>query len=360
MAQRVLQLTPSYHPVIGGIEEHVSNLVSKLPEYGYEPFVLTPDRKNIGSEDRIFRVPCLFHIQKATFSPRILQYLYSLDYELLHVHAPFHFGLEFASFAKLTRRKPMVITVHMYPGRNNLISRIYNDVLYNSSLDIADVVIPTTWDYVSEFSWFQNNSNKCRVVPLGVDVNHYTPVDDAREMLGYDLKEKILLFVGSMEPLHDYKNIDKIIEAFACSDLADRLVLVGEGEKKENYREVARREGVFESVEFPGYVCEDELPTYYSAADAVVLASEEVESFGIILLEAMACGTPVVTTAIPGVREVVDDMGVLVTPGNKLELAYGIDKVLTLNINPRKYIVNNFSQSMVVEQVSNIYDKMRV
>lgn len=360
MTARVLQVTPSYPPVVGGIENHVANLVERLADHGYEPVVLTPDRAGVGTEPGVYRARPALRVYKSVLAPGIVYRLFSLEYDLLHMHAPFHFGLEFATVASRVRGVPMVVTTHMYGGRDALVSRTYDRVIYDRCLDSADAVIPTTWEYVSDVPWFQRNDEKCRPIPLGVDVDHYAPVPDAREQLGYGADERIVLFVGSMESLHDYKNVDLLIEAFAHSDVADRLVLVGEGDNRDTYRAAAREEGIADRVEFPGYVPEADLPAYYSAADVFVLASDQVESFGIVLLEAMACGTPVVATDIRGVRDVVDDAGTVVQPGSSRALTEGIETVLTnsASFDVREYVVNQYAQPTVISRIAGIYDEL--
>lgn len=357
MPENVLQVTPSYPPVVGGIEEHVANLVDRLPAYGYDSLVLTPDRQDVGDENGVRREPPLFTISKSVVAPRVVTQLFRLEYDLVHVHAPFHFGQEFAALARLLRDTPMVVTVHMYDARDSLLSRMYDRFVYNRCLDVADVVVPTTWDYVAEYRWFRQNARKCRPVPLGVDTDHYAPVSDARNRLGYDADERILLFVGSMELLHDYKNVDLLIEAFADTEAADRLVLVGSGENRETYRELAAAFGVGDGVDFPGYVPDADLPTYYSAADAFVLPST-ADSFGIALLEAMACGTPVVATDLRGVREVVADGGLTVSPLGVRELASAIEDVLANEFATRQQVVKRYSLSTVTEGIVEIYDDL--
>jgi len=117
-------------------------------------------------------------------------------------------------------------------------------------------------------------------------------------------------------------------------------------------------EGVVDRITFPGYIADDELPTYYSAADLFVLPSkaDRGEAFGIVLLEAMACGTPVVTTDIPGVRTVVGKGGVVVPPGDRAGLLEGIANGIEESFSPRERAVENFSLDEITAQVVSVYD----
>jgi glycosyltransferase involved in cell wall biosynthesis len=357
--RRVLQLTPSYPPTNGGIEDHVWNLSSKLPEYGYEPLVLTPHRGGTVDEGSVYYEPTFLTVKKSAFAPTIVSRLLELDYDILHAHAPFHFGLEFAALAAAVGKVPLVVTAHMYDARDSFLYGAYESLIYDRCLDRADRILPTTWDYVAGYEVFERNRERTVPIPMSVDTDRYRPVPRARERLGWAENERVVLFVGAMERHHFYKNVDLLVEAFARTDAADRLVLVGSGDRVPELKRRADAEGVRESVEFAGYVPEEDLPTYYTAADVSVLPSkaDRGEAFGIVLLEAMACGTPVVGTDIPGVRTAVGDGGVIVPPQDGDALREGIKAVLTdpNAYAPRKRVERDYSLERVAESIVDVY-----
>jgi len=360
MSPRVLQVTPSYPPVVGGIEDHVANLVERLPEFGYEPLVLTPDREGVGDDEGVHREPVRLRIQKSAVAPGVLRRLFTLEYDLIHVHAPFHFGLEFAALASKLRGIPMVVTVHMYDARETFLYSLYEDQVYDRCLDAADRIVPTTRDYVEGYEVFERNAERVRAVPLGVDTNRYRPIESARERLGWDSDERILLFVGAMERHHFYKNVEGLIDAVAETEKVDRLVLVGSGDLVPKLKQKVNRDGIDDKINFSGYVPEDNLPTYYSASDVFVLPSkaDRGEAFGIVLLEAMACGTPVVTTDIPGVRTVVGEGGVVVPPDDTEALIDGVTEALNETFMPRNRAEGRYSIETVLKQVESVYDNV--
>lgn len=362
MTKRILHLTTAYPPSVGGIEDHVEKLSSRLPKWGYKPVVLTPNRapdQTHYDDVTVYRESILFGLRKSAFAPRILTRLFTVEYDLIHVHAPFHFGLEFALMIKLLRDKPLIITVHMYDARDSILYALYEKTVCNLALDMADWIIPTTWDYVKDYKVFQKNSEKTTPIPLAVDTDFYTNVESAREQLGYSSDEKILLFVGAMEKHHFYKDVEGLIEAFAQTNSADRLVLIGRGDLVPKLIKKAESEGVGDCVEFPGYVAEEKLPTYYSAADLFVLPSkaDRGEAFGLVLLEAMACGTPVLTTDIPGVRTVVGKGGLTVSPDSVTSLKRGIEKAIEDTFQPREQVINNNSLDKMTEKIIAVYEK---
>jgi len=163
-----------------------------------------------------------------------------------------------------------------------------------------------------------------------------------------------------MERHHFYKDLDLLIEAVAQTDAVDRLVLVGSGDRVPDLRRKARAERIEDGVTFPGYVPDEQLPVYYSAADLFVLPSkaDRGEAFGIVLLEAMACGTPVVTTDIPGVRTVVGDAGVTVPTDDTDALVAAIERGLQADSSPRERVTGTYSQQSVTNTIAGVYESV--
>lgn len=149
------------------------------------------------------------------------------------------------------------------------------------------------------------------VVPCGVDLDHFTPMDKpgARRALGLRDGERIILFVGRIEPL---KGIDVLISAAAQlhEDENFRVLIVGGDARAEaevaQLRALAERLGVDHHIAFVGAVDHEELPLYYNAADVCVVPSY-YESFGLVAVESMACGTPVVASRVGGLASTISD-----------------------------------------------------
>ena len=150
--------------------------------------------------------------------------------------------------------------------------------------------------------------HKVEVVPAGVNLDTFHPVDqyEARRQLGIE-ERNVIVYVGRIEPI---KGIDILLRAVPLlvhrQDL--RVLIVGgspNGDAElDRLRALATELGIQDSVTFTGSVAQDRLPAYYSAADAFVLPSHS-ESFGLVALEAMACGTPVVVSRVGGLKTIV-------------------------------------------------------
>jgi D-inositol-3-phosphate glycosyltransferase len=154
------------------------------------------------------------------------------------------------------------------------------------------------------------SSDKISVIPLGVDLDRFRPgeQEDARRALGLD-DERIILFVGRIEPL---KGLDILISAAALleSDVECSVLIVGGDESSiaevAELQELAREKGIEQRVAFVGAVDHDMLPLYYNAADLCVVPSH-YESFGLVAVEAMASGVPVVASRVGGLAGTVKD-----------------------------------------------------
>ncbi|MEZ4504086.1 MAG: glycosyltransferase [Dehalococcoidia bacterium] len=154
-------------------------------------------------------------------------------------------------------------------------------------------------------------AERVSVVPLGVDLEEFEPRDpaEARAALGLEADERVLLAVGRLEPL---KGFDILIRALAQTTMPEppTLLIIGGDEQAapefERLRAVADEVGVTEHVRFVGAVPHEQLATYYNAADLVIVPSF-YESFGLVALEAMASGVPVVASRVGGLTTTIAD-----------------------------------------------------
>jgi D-inositol-3-phosphate glycosyltransferase len=189
-------------------------------------------------------------------------------------------------------------------------------------LDLADRIVAATPAELAQLQWiYKADTKSVSVIPPGVDVTHFYPIDpdEAKEFVGVSPDDRLLLYVGRIEPL---KGIDTLIRAIALmrdEGLLERhhlcLSVIG-GEPDEDpggltaemtrLKELRESTGLSDFVTFLGQRSQDTLPYYYSASEAVVMPSH-YESFGLVALEAMACGTPVVASEVGGLAFLIQD-----------------------------------------------------
>ena len=174
---------------------------------------------------------------------------------------------------------------------------------------------------------------KIGVVPCGVNLELFQPIDQrlARQELGWR-DDKVVLFVGRIDPL---KGIDRLLEAVAC--LPDtrglRLMIIGGDEQSESeierLHQLARALGIQDLVTFLGLIKHERMPYFYSAADVCVVPSY-YESFGLVTLESLACGTPVVATDVGDLKKIIrpGETGYVVANASPAQLANKISLIL--------------------------------
>ena len=152
-------------------------------------------------------------------------------------------------------------------------------------------------------------------IPLGVDHRRFSPEGRERARRKFDVRSKVVL--STVARLHAYKGHDTVFEALATLPTAvrDRFVylIAGQGSHEEALRATALKRGINSQVRWLGFVAEEDLPDVYRASDLFVLCTheasqrQEVEGFGLVFLEAQACGTPVVGTRCGGIPEAVQE-----------------------------------------------------
>ncbi len=190
------------------------------------------------------------------------------------------------------------------------------------------------------------------VVHMGVDTALFRPDLSARQALGVAAPEKVVLFVGN---LTEAKGVDVLMRAFAdlrTGARADRLVLVGAGPAEAALRDASHALGVADRVTFTGRLGAADVARWMAAADVLVLPSRS-EGLGLVLLEAMACGTPCVASEVGGIPEALDvpACGRLVAPDDAGALAAAVADVLSQGKEP-------FADACIARAADNSTDAM--
>ncbi len=231
-----------------------------------------------------------------------------------------------------------VVTVHdltflLFPNSFNRVNRLYLSALTSLSVRRADRVIAVSHNTKSDVvRLIGGDPGKVAVVHHGVEPM-FRKVDDAREIEAFrrrrGLPERYVLFIGTLEPR---KNIQTLLSAFSLLKKQTRLPhkLVIAGAKGWLWAEILaaiERLDLVDDVMLPGYLPLEEEPLWYNGAELFVYPSL-YEGFGFPPLEAMACGTPVITSNSSSLPEVVGDCGMLVDPANADQLAEAIRALL--------------------------------
>lgn len=248
-------------------------------------------------------------------------------YDILHSH------YWMSGIAALELKKHWrVPVVHMFHTLGKMKQRVarpeeevegdYRIAGENRVLKEVDCVIAATPAELAQLQWlYQADVSKIRVIPPGVDLSRFYPIpkDEAKEYIGIPPCERMLLFVGRIEPLKGLDVLFKAIALMRQNGLWERtpfcLAVIGgnedgepenRGSEQERLSALRSEYGLDDLVAFLGKKSQDTLPYYYSAAEIVVVPSH-YESFGMVALEAMACGTPVVASNVGGLAYLVQN-----------------------------------------------------
>lgn len=264
------------------------------------------------------RLQGLPRISLGGFVPQLLWHLRSFD--AVYAHLPAYGFMEVLILWKLMTRRKLVVTVHMDPigsGLFKLIFKLERFVL-RAVISRADSIRISTEHFSRDSLFGGISQNKISIIPFGIDVNKFNPVEGE--------KKTVFLFVGRLSRTHYFKGVELLLRAFKSvleKNGGAELLIVGDGDERKNYERVAEKLHISRHVTFLGAVSDEELPGVYSRASCFVLPSTDTsETFGLVLLEAMASGVPVIASRLPGVDSVVSDgySGHLIEPGNETEL----------------------------------------
>ena len=201
----------------------------------------------------------------------------------------------------------------------------YEHTVAPALIRAADRILVLSPDHARSVSYLEkaleNTPERVIEMPNGVDNETFSPGPDTgglRERLRIPADAVVAAFVATLDRAHHFKRLDVAIEALARTRTRDiHLVVAGGGELLAGFQAQAAASGVGGRVHFLDRVPHGELPNLLRASDLFVLTTEPPESFGIVLIEAMACGLPALATDYPGVRAVVDERtGILIPAGD--------------------------------------------
>ena len=320
---RIAHVTATFPPYYGGTGNVCFHNARVLASLGHDVAVFTAEAAGSIVDPAGVTVHRLKPIVQVGNAPVLPQLLRLHRFDLVHLHFPFYTGAEFVSLARL----PYVVTYHQDVKLAGLLgfgTRIHGRTFGNVVLRRAARVCPTSLDYFehSAYSDFLERSSDSIVeLPNGVDTRVFQPgpIDTAmRARYGIPPDVCLALFVGAQDRAHYFKGVPTLLRAVARQPKM-HLVLAGDGDLRADFERLSTELGITDRVVFVGRVDGATLPSLYRAADVLVLPSEtRGEAFGMVLLEAMASGRPVVASDLPGVRSVVSHGadGLLTEAGN--------------------------------------------
>lgn len=333
------------------------------------------------SKDDLFCLLPEFASEVALFSLRE-----GIRYDIIHSH----YWLS-GWVAHLLKRYWNAPTVHMFHTLAHLKNRVADDRYHESTLrvqierrllEVTDNIVAPNPDERAELLWTLGADNRriC-TIPPGIDLSRFHPRDAREARRELDLPDNpLVLFVGRIDPI---KGIDTLIEAFAhlrhgdWNESPPKLVFIGGTLVPDSTGELvpgpdlepvlirARELGIADDIIFRGAQPQDLLPSYYAAATVCAVTSL-YESFGLVAVEAMACGLPVVATRVGGMKFTVEEgvSGLLVPSGDAISIAKALERVIvdrpfraTLQVGARQAAIR-FSWHTVGSAVRSLYERL--
>jgi D-inositol-3-phosphate glycosyltransferase len=312
---RIIHFTISYPPRIGGMGNVVKELAQRTAKKGHYVTVVTSfsdECKKTEIEGRLTVLRLRSIRRQTTILPLLPTNLFNLIKRntIVHVHYFFNYFAE-CGVILIAKIKGGKIVTHIHANTSpsktlGFLNPLYKRLIWKNVLPLSDVIICPTQDYVDIAESYQVPTTKCIIVPAGVDTKRFTSKSS------FDISTPIqVLFVGR---LSKEKNVSRLLEAFKLFQQSHAAVLriVGEGVERKTIEDFVRNNNLT-NVILEGSLIGEKLADAYASSDIFVLTSD-IESFGIVNLEAMASGLPIVASDIPGVRNLLEGSAILVKP----------------------------------------------
>ncbi len=338
---KIASIVCAYPPYAGGMGNSAKQ-INELLSNKHEIKTFTPSTTRV-----------LLHYGHGAFFPQLLWHLKKFDY--IYLHYPFFGTAEIVWLFKIFHKKQkLIIHYHMDVKGLSLLAKILSipsRLILKSLLSQAETIVCASLDYVKSSSikkYYFKHKEKFQEIPFGIDIKKFQPklinqkqknksLAKAQAIIRYVNDKFIkrdlnLLFVGGLDQAHYFKGIEVLLEAlFLTTKRNWKLKIIGDGNRKWRYEEQAKNLKLDNKVEFLGRLEEKELIRAFQNADLFILPSiNNNEAFGIVLIEALACGVPVIASNLPGVRRVFtpNKEGLLTEPQDSHDLQKKIDFVL--------------------------------
>lgn len=377
-ALKVAHLTATFPPYRGGAGNTAYRFAVEQAGRGYEVEVFTAPTDGVAPDPggaTVHRIDPVLAIGNAPLIPRLA---WLTGFDVIHVHYPFIFGGELTMLARVRgRARRQALLVHY---KNRLVSDGFRGALFEAYehtvapalIRAADRVCVLSEDHAESVPYLRRTAArdpaKLVEMPNGVDAELFSPGPDTsglRDRLSIPPEAVLCAFVATLDRAHHFKRLDVAIDALAeLGDEDVHIVVAGGGELVDDFRRRAAERGVDGRVHFLGAVPHPDLPDVLRACDLFLLTTEPPESFGIVLIEAMATGLPVIATDYPGVRAVVaEGTGLLAPQGDPGAVAARLRELVEAGEDGRRRIgaegraraEREWSWTRLVDRMDGVY-----
>ncbi|HBY56257.1 MAG TPA: hypothetical protein DEG96_00075 [Candidatus Atribacteria bacterium] len=377
---KIAFFTNCYKPLVNGVVTNIVSLKEAYERKGHETYVFAPQVEDyIDQGKNVFRYRSLNLTSKVKYpiaiplSLRARKVITEFNPDIIHVHHPFLLSSQAIMYGKKLGI-PKVLTLHtqyekyahyIAPIPEKLTQEAIKRIIFNLAYKIDCITTPS--ESMKELIKSYGIKNRIEVIPNAIELNSFRQKDELKCLeikKRYNLKEddKIILYVGRVAY---EKSIDKIIEALAIIKRKGvsnaKLLIVGRGPAMEELKELAKSLQIEDEIIFTGEVKNEEIPHYYKIAYLFTIAST-AETFGIVIIEALASGVPVLAVKAPGAVDILTNGrdGLLVDNDVK-QFAETLEKIIRepeLRENLSKGALKTseqYSIDIVSERMLNLY-----
>ena len=375
--KELLLVSIGFSPNIGGIETHFDNLVAVLDKKGWKVWVLTykpittkvgaPFYEKRGKMITIFRIPWFGKLFYKLVNIPALEFVYLFPglfialpiflilkgrkVRLIDSHG-LTAGFVSVFWGKIFGKKVITTTHSIYNFPQKGIYRKFASWIFGSS----DKVLTLSKQSKKEMENLGLPEQRIKVFTYWIDLNRFKPIKNAKVTLGWNQKF-VVFFVGRLIP---EKGVSELLEAVKTWDENIYLAIAGAGPMEEI---IKKQKAKSKNLMYLGKIENKKLPPYYSAADLVIVPSTHEEGFGRVILESLACGTPVVAAKRGAIPEAMNEsVGKLikVTPKTIKDVVEHFyknpDKLKKLSVNARKFAEKKYSEKNV-EKIIEAYER---
>jgi glycosyltransferase involved in cell wall biosynthesis len=368
---RILQTPARFYPFIGGVENVVAELSRALVELGHEVTVVCaaepPGSATSLDGVKVRRLSYLFKVANTNITPALPLHLLRERYDVVHTHLPTPWAADWSALLGRLRGKGVVLTYYndiVGTGAAAAIAQAYNLVVLPVTLGAAhQIVVNSDAATSNSRSPLMRARDRIVLIPNGVDTQRLHPVDRLRI-------PGTIGFLALLDEFHRYKGLDVLLHA--VKQLVDggqdvKVLVGGEGSLRAEFEQTAERLGVSEHIHFQGFVPDSQLHNFFNRCEVFVLPSTDrrQEGFGLVALEAMACGVPVIVSSAAGVAGTLEQSraAVIIPPGDATALANAIRALLAspleaerLGRQGRSLVETQFSWHSLARIYEQVYE----
>ena len=374
---KIAQVVCAFPPYAGGIGNSAYKIETIL-KTKHEVFTFTPQttRPLVQKGHGAILVQLLWRLKK---------------FDYIYLHYPFFGTAEIIWLFKIFNQKTkLIIHYHMDVENKSWLNKILSipsQLVRESLLKKADLIISASFDYIKHSqikNFYQSHPEKFKEIPFGVDTTKFIPkeinlpsdnsliaktkkiIQQVNEL--FIKRDRLdLIFVGGLDSAHYFKGVDILLKslAFLKSERKWHLNIIGEGDLRPEYEALSKRLGLEKKVDFLGKLNETELIKNLQNSDLLILPSiNSNEAFGLVLIEALACGVPVIASDLPGVRSVFTNLkeGLLVEPGKMEDLSAKIDFILEneslrkrMSQAARQKAIDKYDQNKIKQMYEDLF-----